>query len=180
MTLPIADLRARAEAHGIHIAAGAAGVTFTSSNAVFRRRWILGDDRTVAADMRSVSILCADTAALAVGVAGHLAEIGASRLWLLPDGRGSSQGEAAAGAWRDAVIAAGGDATVPILDDGSVALELRAGQVVLPRVIAALLTMQRRAWLIADGPLVTTIAPGQQVWMDSPDPRLLPPLPLAE
>jgi len=184
VTITSHDLLARVRAHGIVLTAHLAGFSFSENLSVFRRRWILRDDRAVMPDMRMVSVVCADEAEMAASVAGHLAELGASPLWLWPNGEKIPHDkEAASQAWRDAIAATGSsDASDKSLDVVSVAIELRAGAVVLPRVIAALLRMPevRRTLLFADGPLVVSIVPPCQVWMDSTDPRLLPAIALTE
>lgn len=184
MSLSLDELRARVQPHGVHLTNVGAGFTFSGAGSVFRRRWLLRGDRAVTPDLRAVSATCGDEREMAASVAGHLAELGASPMWLVAAASSPPYGGGwTVSPWQVARAALGGrsteDAPSP---EGAAPIELHAGSVVLPPVLMALLAASAgcRFLFLADAPMVVSLVPPCQVWMDSTDPRLLPAIPLAD
>jgi hypothetical protein len=178
--IPFEQLSQRLAAYGIRPRYSNSGrFDFEPGVQVQRRCLMAGPDASIRASLRPC---CADlhtAEEVAAATAGHLAELGAAPLYLVPHVHWEHEMlDHCPEVWRQVLQLAGQPSDDPGLTGGN-AVELEARGTPLAAMIRLLLQglQQADALLLGELPLIVKVHHHRQVWFSSPDTALLPVLP---
>ena len=149
---------------------------FAQGLRVHRCGLLSGPDGSIREELLPCCYELPDTGVVAASAAGHLAECGVGRLYLLPQVHWEHELlDHQPGLWRRVLGMIGGGFDEGELVGGS-AVVLRPGGVPLAAVFGALLEglTDAGAVVLADRPLVIKIHQHRQIWLSSTDLALLP------